>query len=84
MRTTLAACRELALDYNTYQKLLHVFEHKTKYVLIHGPKTRIAVFWHISNIPPMISESHIDCITATFCVAAIFVKYCYKIGSWLL
>ena len=44
MRTTLAACRELALDYNTYQKLLHVFEHKTKYVLIHGPKTRIAVF----------------------------------------
>ena len=35
------------------------------------------VFWHISNIPPMISESQISCNTTTFCIAAIFVKYCY-------
>ena len=29
MRAPLAACRELALDYNTLPKLLYVFEHKT-------------------------------------------------------
>ena len=84
MRTSLAACRELALDYNTHPKLLHVFEHKMKYVLIHAPYTRIVIFWHISNIPPMISESQICCNIATFCIIAIFVKYCYTTGSWLL
>ena len=55
-----------------------------KYVLIHGPYTRIVVFWHISNTPLMISESQIGYNTAMFCIAAIFVKYCYTIGSWLL
>ena len=29
MRAPLAACRELALDYNTLPKLLYVIEHKT-------------------------------------------------------
>ena len=82
MRVPLAACRELALDYIT-QALLHILEHKMKYVLIHGPYSRIVVSWHISNIPPMIL-SQICCNTATFCIAAIFVKYCYIIGSWLL
>ena len=28
------------------------FEHKTQYLLIRAPYTRIVVFWHISNIPP--------------------------------
>ena len=84
MRAPQAACRELALDYNTYPLLQHVFEHKTEYVLIHDPYARIVVFSHISNIPPMISESQICCNIATFCIAAIFVKYCYTIGSWLL
>ena len=28
------------------------FEHKTQYILIRAPYTRIVVFWHISNIPP--------------------------------
>ena len=55
MQVPLTACREIALDYNTLPKLLYVFEHKTWYVLIHAPYTRIVVFWHISNIPPMIS-----------------------------
>ena len=54
MRAPLAGCRKLALDYNTLPKLLYVFEHET-YVLIHAPYTCIVVFWHISNIPQMIS-----------------------------
>ena len=29
MWVPLAACRELALDYDTLPKLLYVFEHKT-------------------------------------------------------
>ena len=32
----------------------------------------------------MISQSQIYCSTITFCIAAIFVKYCYTTGSWLL
>ena len=36
--------------------------------------TRIVVFWHISNIPPMISQSKIIRNTPTFCIAALFVK----------
>ena len=36
------------------------------------------------NIPPMISQSQISCNTPTFYIAAIFVKYCYTTGSWLL
>ena len=55
MRAPLVACHELALDYNTLPKLLYIFEHKTYYVLIHALYTRIVAFWHISNIPPMIS-----------------------------
>ena len=55
MRAALGACREPALDYNTLPKLLYVFEHKTFYILLHAPYTHIVVFWHISNIPPMIS-----------------------------
>ena len=60
------------------------FEHKTLYILIRAPYTRIVVFWHISIIPPIISQSQISCNTPTFCIAAIFVKYCYTTGSWLL
>ena len=30
-------------------------EHKTQYLLIHAPYTRIMVFWHIGNALPMIS-----------------------------
>ena len=26
-----------------------------EYLLIHAPFTRIVVFWHIGNVPPMIS-----------------------------
>ena len=36
------------------------------------------VFWHISNIPPMISQSQISCNIPTFYIAAIFVKYCIQ------
>ena len=59
------------------------FEHKTQYLLIRAPYTRIVVFWHISKIPPMIGQSQISCNTPTFCIATIFVKYCYTTGSWL-
>ena len=42
----------------------------TKHVLIHAPYTHIVVFWHISNIPPMILGSQICCNTTMFCIAA--------------
>ena len=79
-----AACREPAGSYDKTSQAAICFEHKTKYILIRAPYTRIVVFWHISNIPPMISQSQISCNTPTFCIAAIFVKYCYTTGSWLL
>ena len=55
MRATLAACREPAGKLWQLCKVLYVFEHKTQYLLIHAPFTRIVVFWHIGNVPPMIS-----------------------------
>ena len=55
MRALLAACRELALDYDTLPKALYGFEHKTLYCLIHALYTHSVVFWHISNKPHMIS-----------------------------
>ena len=84
MRAPLVACRELILNYNTLPKLLYVFENKTFYVLIHAQYNRTVVFWHIINIPPMLSSSQFWCNTTTFCIAAIFVKYCYTTSSWLL
>ena len=51
MRALLAACREPAGNQYRPPKVPHVFEHKTKYVLIHAPYTRIVVLWHIRNIP---------------------------------
>ena len=79
-----AACRESAGSYDKTTRTAICFEHKTQYLLIRAPYTRIAVFWHLSNISPMISQSQISCNTPTFYIAAIFVKYCYTIGSWLL
>ena len=90
-----AACREPAGSYDNITQTAICFEHKTQYLLIRALYTRIVVFWHISNIPtppppptphppPMISQSQISCYTPTFYIAAIFVKYCYTTGSWLL
>ena len=59
-------------------------EHKTQYLLINAPYIHIVVFWHIGNVPPMISQSQICYNTTTFCIAAIFVKYRYTTGSGLL
>ena len=73
-----AACREPAGSYDKTTRTAICFEHKTQYLLIRAPYTRIMVFWHISKITPMIGQSQISCI------ATIFVKYCYTIGSWLL
>ena len=53
-----AACREPAGSYDKTTRTAICFEHKTQYPLIRAPYTRIAVFWHISNIPPMISQSN--------------------------
>ena len=55
MRASLAACREPAGKLWQLYKVLYVFEHKTQYLLIQAPFTRIAVFWHIDKVPPMIS-----------------------------
>ena len=52
MWAPLAACREPA---GTLLQLLFVFEHKTEYLLIRAPVSRTVVFWHIGNVPPMIS-----------------------------
>ena len=79
-----AACREPVGSYDKTTRTAICFEHKTQYLLIRDPYTRFMVFWHISNIPPMISQSQISCNTPTFYIAAIFVKYCYTTGSWLL
>ena len=78
-----AACREPAGSYDKTTRTAICFEHKTQYLLIRAPYTRIVVFWHISNTP-MISQSQISCNTPMFYIAAIFVKYCYTTGSWLL
>ena len=79
-----AACREPAGSYDKTTRTAICFEHKTQYLLIRAPYTRIVVFWHISNIPPMISQSQISSNTPTLYIAAIFVRYCYTTGSWLL
>ena len=46
-----AACREPAGSYDKTTRTAICFEHKTQYLLIRAPCTRIVVFWHISNIP---------------------------------
>ena len=38
-------------------RVIYVLEHKMYYILIHAPSSRIVVLWHVSNIPPRISES---------------------------
>ena len=78
------ACREPVGSYDKTTRTAICFEHKTQYILIRAPHTRIVVFWHIGIIPPMISQSQISCNTPTFYIAAIFVKYCYTTGSRLL
>ena len=58
MRATLAASREPAGKLWQLCKVLHVFEQKTQYLLIHAQFTRIVIVWHIAdigNVPPMIS-----------------------------
>ena len=52
-----AACREPAGSYDKTTRTAICFEHKTQYLLIRAPYTRIVVFWYISNIPPTISHS---------------------------
>ena len=47
MRDPLEDCREPAWSYNRLLDVLYVFEHKTQYLLIHAPYTRIVIFWHI-------------------------------------
>ena len=79
-----AACREPAGSYDKTTWTAICFEHKTQYLLIRAPYIHIVVFWHISNIPPMILQSQISCNTPMFYIAAIFVKYCYTTVSWLL
>ena len=79
-----AACREPAGSYDKTTRTAICFEHKTQYLLIRAPYTHIVVFWHVRNIPPIISQSQISCNSPTFYITAIFVKYCYTTGSWLL
>ena len=77
------ACRKPVGSYDKTTRTAICFEHRTRYILIRAPYTRIVVFWHISNITPMISQSQISCNTPTLYIAAISVKYYYTTGSWL-
>ena len=52
MRVPLAACHESVGSFNRLSHVLYVFEHKTQYLLIHAPHTRIVEFWHINNMFP--------------------------------
>ena len=45
MQATLAACREPAGKLWQLCKVLYVFEHKTQYILIHAPFTRLVYCW---------------------------------------
>ena len=47
----LAACREPTGKLWQLCKVSYVFEHKTQYLLIHAPFTRIVVFWHMITYP---------------------------------
>ena len=78
------ACCEPAGSYDKTTGTAICFEHKTQYLLISAPYTRIVVFWHVSKMPNAIGQSQISCNTPTFCIATIFVTYCYTTGSWLL
>ena len=56
MRAILAASREPAGKLWQLSKVLYAFEQKkTQYLLIHAQITRIVIFWHIGNVPSMIS-----------------------------
>ena len=55
MWAPLAASREPTGKLWQLCQVIYVFEHKTQYLLIHAPFTRIAVFWQIGNEPPIIS-----------------------------
>ena len=55
MLAPLEACSEPAGKLWQLCKVLYVLEHKTQYILIHAPFTRIVIFWHIGYVPPMIS-----------------------------
>ena len=55
MRAILAASREPAEMLWQLSKVLHALEQKKQYLLIHAQFTRIVIFWHIGNIPSMIS-----------------------------
>ena len=69
-----AACREPAGSYDKTTRTAICFEHKTQHFLIRAPYTRIVVFWHISNILPMILQSQIISNTPTFYIATLFCE----------
>ena len=56
MRAPLAARRETVGVQNKPPNVLCVFEHKTKNILIHAPRTRTVAFWHISDMHTRISK----------------------------
>ena len=65
-------------------ELLYVLNIKRKILLIRAPYARIVIFWHISDIPPMISQGQISCNCYTpppppFYIAAIFHIYNWQL-----
>ena len=64
-------------SYDKIARTAVCFEHKTQYILICAPYTRIVVFWHITNIPPMIRR-------VKLLLLLYIAIYCYTTGSWLL
>ena len=61
-----AACREPAGSYDKTIRTAICFEHKTQYLLIRAPYTRIVVVWHISNILPWLRRGKLVVIPPRF------------------
>ena len=52
-----AACREPAGSYDKTTRTAICFEHKTQYLLIRAPYTRIVVFWHTGYKGPVTRQN---------------------------
>ena len=77
-----AACPKPAGSHDKTTWTAICFEHKTQYLLIRAPYTRIVVFWHISNIPPWLRRVKLVVIPQQYLwnIAIQLAVGCYN--SW--
>ena len=55
MRATLAGLANQRVSYDNCARCYMFLNKKRQYLLNHAQFTRIVKFWHIGNVPPMIS-----------------------------